>query len=135
MVFMIGKEIFREELDYQDMVLLCKDNQGDIYLGHSFLYHGRDALYLLFLYKDKLPLDKEDDLIQAWNYLDENSIRIVMVGEQNGEIAVEDFLYSHGMDKDWRSIKFYTVSNYMELDSFFDPGKMKSKDCICFILN
>lgn len=131
---MIGKEIFRDELDYQDMVLLCKNCKGDIFLGHSFQYHGRDAEYLLFLYKDKLPLDEEGDLIEAWNYLDENSVRIVMIGEQNGQIAAEDFLYSHGMEKDWRSIRFYSVSNYMELDSFFNDDKMKPKDCICFIL-
>ena len=63
---------FGDNLASQNIVVVYKDEKGDYYLGHSFYYGGRNSEYLMFLYKDKLPMDK--GLVAGWNYLDDNSV-------------------------------------------------------------
>ena len=47
---------FGDNLASQNIVVVYKDEKGDYYLGHSFYYGGRNSEYLMFLYKDKLPM-------------------------------------------------------------------------------
>jgi hypothetical protein len=123
---------FGDNLASQNIVIVYKDEKGDYYLGHSFYYGGRNSEYLMFLYKDKLPMDK--GLVAGWNYLDDNSVNTVLVGEENNQIAVEDFLYAHGMAKDWKKVTYREVPDFMELDKDFKTQHMNNGEVLGYVV-
>ncbi len=129
-----AKVIVCDSFEYDDIVLISRDADGRYYLGHSFYYGGRDSNYLLFLYKDELPLKKDGDLLSAWNDLDDNSFRTVIVSETDNQIAVEDFLYSHGHNRDWKSIAYRSVENYSEIDEDFAKEELNPGEVIGYAI-
>jgi len=125
--------LFNDQLDSTDTVLIYRDEAGDYYLGHAFFYNGRDSKYLLFMYKEVLPLTNKD-LMAAWNYLDDNSVNIAIVNEPSNQMAVEDFLYSHGLEKSWKHIQYRSVSDYMELAQDFRGLKIEKNTAVGYII-
>jgi hypothetical protein len=125
--------IFEDHLESSDTVLVYRDEAGDYYLGHAFFYNGRDSKYLLFMYKEALPLTNKD-LMAAWNYLDDNSVSITIVNEPSNQVAVEDFLYSHGLERSWKSIQYRSVRDYMQLGQDFMNSKIEKGTAIGYII-
>lgn len=104
--------------EYERIVLVYKDENGIVHMAHSFFYNGRDGSeYLLFLYKDELP---KGNIIDAWNYLDENSTNITIVGVHDHETAVEDFLCCWNPKLNWKDVDYYEVNDFSEVDDLYE---------------
>ena len=129
-----AKVIVCDSFKYDDIVLISRDADGRYFLGHSFYYGGRDSNYLMFLYKDELPLKKDRDLLSAWNDLDDNSFRTVIVSETDNQIAVEDFLYAHGHNRDWKSIAYRSVEDYAQMNEDFAEEKLNPGEVIGYAM-
>lgn len=121
------------ELNVKDLVLVTKGEDNQYYLGHTFYYGGRDAEYLLFLYKDALPLATKD-LVEAWNHLDDTSFTTVIVNETSIQVAVEDFLYAHGQNKAFNEIEYEVVNDYVTLDKVFKNHNPQVQQTIAYII-
>lgn len=119
--------------DFQRIVLVYKNLDGSLQMGHSFFYDGRDGSeYLLFLYKDALP--ENLDFLQGWNYLDENSTNTVIVGETNHETAVDDFLCCFNDTLKWSTIDYVQVANFSEINQKLLDADLKLNHAIGFAI-
>lgn len=113
-----------------DRIVMLYKSEGEIYLGHSFIYRGRDgSKYLLFLYKEPLPMN---DVLDGWNYLDENSVKITIVPENTHEMAINDFLFAHGGKVVKQS--FETVDDFSIMNEMMKNRDMIDDEMIGFII-
>ncbi|MCI5773964.1 MAG: hypothetical protein MR210_05315 [Erysipelotrichaceae bacterium] len=104
--------------NYGRIIMITKNDEGEIHLAHSFYYGGRDeAKYLLFLYKDALP--KNLDLLAGWNYLDDNSIKTVIIPEVNHRTSIEDFIAAFNIPS-LNDIIFYEVDDFDQLNKVYE---------------
>lgn len=118
---------FEQDLSgFQNIILLYRDEQKNVYIGNTSFYGGKipERQYLSLLYKDALPKDR--DIISGWNYLDDNSPNIYISYSSEMTIAVEDFMYSHGLERNWRSITYTLIDNYVDISKAIknDPIKV-----------
>ena len=113
---------FEKDLsEFQSIVLLYRDEVSNLYIGNTSFYGGSipERQYLNILYKDPLPKDR--DVISGWNYLDDMSPRIYLSYCAQMTTAVEDFMYAHGLERNWRSIDYILINNYTDItDSLLD---------------
>lgn len=100
---------------FQNIILLFREDDDTLYIGNTSFYGGRvpERQYLSLLYKDPLPKDR--DVILGWNYLDDNSPNIYISYSSEMSTAVDDFLFSHGVDNDWKSIEYTLVDNFTDI--------------------
>lgn len=118
--------------EFERIVLATKNQDNQIYIGHSFYYGGRDgAEYLLFLYKDPLPAG---NFLTGWNILDETSLHITIVEERDHKTAVEDFLCCHDPKLTIEDITFIPIRDFSEVDDVIERIKLKPGQVVgCFI--
>lgn len=119
--------------NFQRIVLVYKNLDGTLQMGHTFFYDGRDGSeYLLFLYKDKLDTSK--DFLSAWNHLDESSFTTVIVPESNLEVAIDDFLVSFNETLSWKNIDYIPIKDFSEIDSKLKDFNLKLNHAVGFVV-
>ena len=115
------------------IVIAYKNNSGEIFLAHSFYYGGREgSKFLIFLYEEKLPANMK--LLDAWNYLDNNSYKIRTVPVDSHAVAVDDFLMIYKPELTWSDLTYNTVRDFSELEKEFDSLDFKNDSIAAFIL-
>jgi hypothetical protein len=72
------------------------------------------------------------DVMMGWNYLDENSPYIILVPERNIQTGIEDFLYAHGREKDWRTVEYHIIEDYTEIDPYLRKHPLKAGQATAF---
>lgn len=126
--------LFKENLDeYQNIVMLYRNPDGELYLGTTSYYNGRGQGndYLSVLYKDAVR--EGDGLMLGWNELDEmNAGRLVP--ERNAETAVEDFLYAHGLPRSWRSVSYTEAKDYPEMESMHASNPLNNGEVRAYVI-
>ena len=85
---------------------------------------------MLFLYKDALP---KGNVIESWNYLDENSYNIVTIGVNDIRVAIDDFISVYNTEYNWSNLSYYEVNNFMEVDDIYDKLNFKKETAIGFV--
>ncbi len=118
--------------EFHSILMLYKNDQNEVYLAHSFYYGGREgSKYLLFLYKDALP--NFNEVIKSWNYLDDNSPNIVVVGEQDHNTAIYDFLHGFKTNLELQDVNFIEIDRYDEVDPHLDLHPILPHQVVAFI--
>ena len=116
---------------YERVLMFYKDVNNNVYIGHTFLYNGRDdSKYMLFLYKDALP---KGNVIEGWNYLDENSFNIVTIGVNDIKLAIDDFLSVYDTSITWETMSYYEVKDFSEVDDIFEKISLESNSAVGFV--
>ena len=116
---------------YERVLMFYKDVNNNVYIGHTFQYNGRDdSKYMLFLYKDALP---KGNVIEGWNYLDENSFNIVTIGVNDIKLAIDDFLSVYDTSITWETMSYYEVKDFSEVDDIFEKINLKSNSAVGFV--
>ena len=117
---------------FQDIVTLYRDTEGKLFIGNTYFYDrkGNDADWMSVMYSDALPEDM--DIMLGWNWLDENSPNIILVPEATPETGVEDFLYAHGHERDWKSIDYNVIRSYPEIEAWFKKNELAKGDAVSF---
>ena len=123
---------FEKDLsEFQSIVMLYRDEENNAYIGNISFYGGSipERQCLNILYKDPLPKDR--DVMSGWNYLDDTSPKIYLSYCTDMETAVEDFMYAHGLERNWRSIDYILIDNFTDitdalLDSPIKKGEVKA---------
>ena len=124
---------FDESLDkFQSVVLLLRTREGALYIGNTYFYDGRGfgPDYLTIMYKEPLPGGMA--IIDGWNWLDDNSPRVIMVPEQTMETGIEDFMCAHGFEKNWKDINYHTVNNYSDIESYVKKHPIEKDQIVGF---
>ena len=123
---------FSDHLEmFQNIVILYRDENGKLFIGNTYYYGGRGNMdYLSILCKDSLP--EEMDIMEGWNWLDDNSPNIILVPEETMEIGIEDFLFAHGMEKNWRTIDYYKIHDYTDIEPFVAAKPIKKGMVVAF---
>ncbi len=117
---------FEQDLSgFQNIILLYRDENNNVFIGNTSFYGGSisERQYLSLLYKDALPKDR--DVISGWNYLDDTSPNIYISYSSEMTTAVEDFMYSHGLEKNWRSIQYTLIDNYTDISKAIKSDPIK----------
>lgn len=124
------KAIYRKQpfLSYKSMVMLYQSKEQR-YLAHAFIYNGRDAKYLLFLYKDGLP---KGGIIAGWNYLDDTSYKTVIVPEATMEQAIDDFLAVWKPNDIQKEIEIIEIEGFDEIDTYMEDKEIKKEEIVFF---
>jgi hypothetical protein len=123
---------FEDGLDmFKNVVLVCKNEEGKRFVGNAVSYSTNGGKqYQTTLYKDSLPQDM--DLIDGWNWLDDNSASIRLAAEPSLETGVEDILYAHGADRSWRSIDYHVADSYAEIDRYLQAHPLANGEVMAF---
>ncbi len=117
---------------FDSIVMLYKNENNEIFLGHSFFYNGReDSKYLLFLYRSAL---KNDKILESWNDLDENSLDIAIVGTQTHELAIEDFLHAHKCEVGLDEVYFIEIDLYSEIEKNLKEVNFSKNQVFAFFM-
>ena len=112
---------------YHHVIMVYKDKVGEMFLGHCYHNNGRDnAKYLLFLYKDAMP---KMDFLSGWNYLDDNSISIVIVEVKEAQLGILDFLSCYKSDYDLLDLKPIIINNFQEIQKNLNDFEYDSVKC------
>lgn len=102
---------------FKNIVLLYKNEKGETFLGSTM--HNENAAEnhknCIVLYKEALPQDR--DYVMGWNYLDDHSLKQYLVFNDRVEVAVDDFLVVHNIDKTWQDIDYVVVDNSSEINN------------------
>jgi len=119
--------------DYQNVVVLYRTKEGDLYLSSTSYYNGRGrgADYMSVIYQSKL--NDENGMMEGWNELDENG-NGRLVPENDPETAVEDFLYAHGLKRSWRSVPYVEVDSYPEMEKIFAQKPMEIGEVRAYVM-
>lgn len=101
---------------FKNLVLLYKDEKGDTFLGSSTNNEKgiNNLKNSIVLYKESLPKDK--DYIMGWNYLDDHSDKIYLVYNEHSEVAVDDFLAAHSIEKTWKDLDYQVVDSINDIN-------------------
>ena len=120
---------FSENLDmFKHLVLLYKDEKGNTYLGSSSHNEkgSENRKNHIILYKEPLPQDK--DYIMGWNYLDDHSDKIYLVYNEHSEVAVDDFLAAHGLEKTWRDFDYHVVDSLNDVNDILVDNPLSANE-------
>ena len=120
---------FNKNLDmFKRIVLVYKNEKGETFIGSSF--HDSDSEKnfnnYIVLYKDALP--SELDCFEGWNFLDDNSDNIYLVPIKHSEVAVDDFLVAHHIDKTWKDLDYNVVNNITEINSEVNNNALQNNE-------
>lgn len=125
--------IFDDDLNiFQNTVVLYRDETGKLFIGNTSYYGGRGDgdNYMSIMCKDPLP--ENMDVMMGWNYLDENSPFITLVPEKNIQTGIEDFLYAHGREKNWRTVEYHIIDDYTEIEPYLKKHPLQKGQVTAF---
>ena len=109
--------------------MLYKDEKEQTHLAHSFYYNWRgNAKYLLFLYKE--PLNNEKNILDGWNYLDDNSYNIVVIDEE----ILNDFSYGFETNQQLKDIQFLDIEKFNEIDIYLNKKPLVKNQVMAFVM-
>ena len=127
-------KIMKDLNDVQRIVITYKNSLGEVFLGHSFYYGGREgSQFLIFLYEEKLPSGMK--LLDAWNYLDNNSYKIRTVPVESHAVAIDDFLMIYKPELSWSDLTYNKVKDFSELEVEYSKLKSDNDTITAFILD
>ena len=66
------------------------------------------------------------------NYLEDHSPHVYLVQEPSMQVAIEDFLYANGLDRDYTTVDYHVIDNYMELNDYMEDHELKNGEVIGF---
>ena len=117
---------------FQNIVTFYRDEKGKLHIGSTYYYNGRGRGddWMSVLYEEPVP--EENGVLMGWNWLDENSATINLVPTDSAATGVEDFLYSHGLERDWKSIDFVVVSGYPMMEEYLNTHPLDKGCAIAF---
>lgn len=126
----MGKVIcFKDSLDiFKNLVLVYKNENGEMFLGSSSHNNHADDIHKnsIVLYKDSMPNDK--DFIMGWNYLDDHSSKIYLVYNEHSEVAVDDFLAAHNINKTWKDIEYHVVDSINDINDILTNDSLTNNE-------
>lgn len=120
---------FEASLDvFQNVVMLYKDKEGQMFIGNTWFYNKAGNDYMSVMYHTPLP--KNMSLMDGWNWLDDNDPRVTLVPEKSMETGVEDFLFAHGKDADWKSVSYSVINSYTDIEKFLNKNKLGNDEVV-----
>ena len=128
----MGESIsFSNSLDvFQNVVIVYRDEQNHLYIGNTWFYNRAGHDYMSVMYH--LPVPKDMDLMDGWNWLDDNDPRVTLVPEITMEMGVEDFLFAHGHDRDWKSVTYTVIDSYADIEKYLKKNPLKAGEVTGF---
>ena len=113
---------------FRNIVLLYKNEEGNTYIGSSSSNNTSDKDHKnhIVLYKDSMPKDK--DYIAGWNYLDDNCSKTYIVFNQFMEVAVDDFMAAHNINKTWKDIDYNIVDSLNDVSDSLMSSQLKKNE-------
>ena len=108
---------------FNNIVLLYKNDNGDTYLGASANMVKDNYI---ILYKNSLP--KDTDYLSGWNYLDDHCEKTYLVYNDHSEVAVDDFLAAHNVDKTWKDLEYTVVDNTMKMNEILSNVQLSNNE-------
>ncbi|MCI5723525.1 MAG: hypothetical protein MR283_05910 [Erysipelotrichaceae bacterium] len=120
--------------EYQNVVILYRDEEGALYIGNTYNYHGRtpESQFMSIMYRESL--DETKGIMAAWNYLDDHSPTITLVPESEMSLGVEDFLTAHQADLKWDEIEYHEVTSYPKIETYVRLSPVRRKSAIGFVM-
>ncbi len=108
---------FDESLDvFQNVVMLYRNNDSELFIGNTWFYNKAGHDYMSVMYH--LPIPDTMSVIEGWNWLDDNDPRVTLVPETSMETGVEDFLFAHGHEKDWKTVTYNVINSYADIEKY-----------------
>ncbi len=108
---------FDESLDvFQNVVMLYRNNENELFIGNTWFYNKAGHDYMSVMYH--LPIPDTMSVIEGWNWLDDNDPRVTLVPETSMETGVEDFLFAHGHEKDWKTVTYNVINSYADIEKY-----------------
>ena len=119
---------------YQNVVVLYRDENGALFIGNTYDYHGRtpDSRYLSIMYHESL--DETLGIMAAWNYLDDNSPTITLVPVSKMSLGVDDFLTAHNTGLKWDETEYHEVSSYPKIETYVRLSPVRRNSAIGFLM-
>lgn len=124
---------FNEDLEvFQNIIIVYMDENKNRYIGNTYYYNGRGSNcdYLSVMYRDQLPEGME--VVQGWNWLDDNSARIALIPEENMRVGVEDFLAAHNLKKDWKTLEYHVIDDYTGIHNYLISHPLQPNQILGF---
>lgn len=117
---------------FQNVMIIYKDDEGKCFVGNMNYYNGNtpDSKYMSILFKEPIPEGME--LIDGWNYLEDHSPYVYLVPSSSMNVAIEDFLYSHGLERDYTTVDYHVIDSYMELSDYVKNHELKNGEVLGF---
>lgn len=120
---------FANSLDvFQNVVMLYKDGDGQLFIGNTWFYNKAGNDYMSVMYH--MPLPEKMSLMDGWNWLDDNDPRVTLVPEKSMEQGIEDFLFAHGKEKDWKSVSYNVIGSYTDIEKFLNKNKLSNGEAV-----
>lgn len=115
---------FSESLDvFQNVVMLYKDKDGNLFIGNTWFYNKAGHDYMSVMYH--LPLPEDKGVMEGWNWLDDNDPRVTLVPETSMETGIEDFLFAHVHERDWKSVTYNVINSYADIEKFLSKNPVE----------
>ena len=113
---------------FQNIVMFYKDDDGKLIIGNTWFYNRPGHDYMSVMYHTELP--KDMSIMDGWNWLDDNDPRVTLVPEVSMETGIEDFLYAHGKEKDWKSVPYYVIDSYTDIEKELEKHSLKPQEVL-----
>ena len=113
---------------FQNIVMFYKDDDGKLFIGNTWFYNRTGHDYMSVMYHTELP--KDMSIMDGWNWLDDNDPRVTLVPEVSMETGIEDFLYAHGKEKDWKSVPYYVIDSYTDIEKELEKHSLKPQEVL-----
>ena len=115
---------FNDNLDmFNSIVLLYKNEKGETYLGSS---SSLEKDNYIVLYKNSLP--KDVDYLSGWNYLDDHCEKTYLVYNDHSEVAVDDFLAAHNVNKTWKDLEYRVCDDSMQVNEILSNVQLSNNE-------
>lgn len=115
---------FNDNLDmFNSIVLLYKNEKGETYLGSS---SNLEKDNYIVLYKNSLP--KDIDYLSGWNYLDDHCEKTYLVYNDHSEVAVDDFLAAHNVNKTWKDLEYRVCDDSMQVNEILSNVQLSNNE-------
>lgn len=115
---------------FQNIVMFYKDGDGKLFIGNTWFYDRPGHDYMSVMYHTELPQDMS--IMDGWNWLDDNDPRVTLVPEITMEMGVEDFLFAHGHDRDWKSVTYTVIDSYADIEKYLKKNPLKAGEVTGF---
>ena len=95
---------------FQNIVMFYKDDDGKLFIGNTWFYNRPGHDYMSVMYH--------------------NDPRVTLVPEVSMETGIEDFLYAHGKEKDWKSVPYYVIDSYTDIEKELEKHSLKPQEVL-----
>lgn len=120
---------FDENLSvFQNVVMLYKNSENQLFIGNTWFYNKAGHDYMSVMYH--LPIPKKMSVMEGWNWLDDNDPRVTLVPETSMETGIEDFLFAHGHDRDWKTVTYNVINSYADIEKYLKKNPLKTDEVI-----